>query len=69
VRARVGEGGDAAITMETPEIAAWLKEERELAKEHLAQSRGELAEVATKEPEATKLLGVFQRSVERYASR
>jgi phytoene/squalene synthetase len=70
VRARVGEGGPVAnITMQTPEVATWLKEEREKVKEHLAQSRANLAEVAAKEPEAAKLLGVFQRSVERYASR
>lgn len=67
VRAR---GGDAmAITTHTPEVAAWLKEEHERVKEHLAQSRANLAEVAAKEPEAGKLLGVFQRSVEKYASR
>lgn len=72
VRARVGEGeaeAKARFTMHTPEIAAWLKEEHEKVKEHLAQSRANLAEVAVKEPEAAKLLGVFQRSVERYASR
>jgi phytoene/squalene synthetase len=70
VHARMGEGyAEAAITMDTPEVAAWLKEEHEKVKEHLTQSRSNLAEVATKEPEAAKLLEVFQRSVERYASR
>jgi phytoene/squalene synthetase len=68
-RARMREGEAAVITMQTPEVAAWLTEEHEKAKEHLAQSRANLAEVAVKEPEAAKLLGVFQKSVERYASR
>ena len=68
-RKREGESDGMAITARTPEIAAWLKEEKERAIEHLAQSRANLAEVAVKEPEAAKLLGVFQRSVEKYASR
>ena len=67
-RARTREVNDAAITMQTPEVAAWLKEERERALEHLEQARTNLAEVATREPEAAKLLGVFQRSVEKYAT-
>lgn len=72
VRARTGESdaeAKAHITMHTPEVAAWLKEEHEKVKEHLTQSRANLAEVAARELEAAKLLGVFQKSVERYASR
>lgn len=69
VRARTGEtDAKATITMHTPEITAWLKEEHEKVKKHLTQSRANLAEVATKEPKAAKLLGVFQRSVEKYAT-
>jgi phytoene/squalene synthetase len=68
--ARMREGdAEVTITMQTPEVAAWLKEEREKVKEHLTQSRANLAEVAVKEPEAARLLGVFQRSVEKYISR
>ncbi|RBP47274.1 phytoene/squalene synthetase [Roseimicrobium gellanilyticum] len=69
VRAHAGAGEEASITMQTPDVAAWLKEEHERVKEHLTQSRAELAEVSVREPEAAKLLGVFQRSVESYASR
>lgn len=68
-RTRTGEGDAMTITMQTPEVAAWLKEEHGKVKEHLELAHANLAEVATKEPEAAKLLGVFQRSVERYASR
>lgn len=69
VRARTGKGDAMAITMQTPEVATWLKEEHEKVKEHLELARTNLAEVSAKEPEAVKLLGVFQRSVEGYASR
>jgi phytoene/squalene synthetase len=65
---RLREGGPAAITTHTPEVAAWLEEEHERAKEHLAQARANLVEVAAREPEAATLLAVFQRSVEKYAS-
>jgi phytoene/squalene synthetase len=68
-RARTGEGDAMALTMQTPEVATWLEEEHEKVKEHLELARANLAEVAAKEPEAGKLLGVFQRSVEKYASR
>jgi phytoene/squalene synthetase len=69
VRTHEGAREDDTITTRTPEVAAWLEEEHVKAKENLAQSRINLAEVAAKEPEAAKLLGVFQRSVEKYASR
>ena len=68
-RARMGPGSENTFSTRTPEVASWLKEEHEKAEDHLAQSRANLAEVASKEPEAAKLLGVFQRSVEKYASR
>ncbi len=64
VRARGAELRESA-----PEVAAWLEGEREKARMHLQESSITLEKLARSEPRAAKLLGVFQRSVERYAAR
>lgn len=53
----------------TPEVAEWLTAEKEKARECLARSEGALSDLAKREPKAAKLLGVFHRSVEKYATR
>lgn len=55
------------VRMTAPEVARWLEGEREKARAYLAESRVALEEMAVREPRAARLLGVFQRSVEKYA--
>lgn len=58
---------DRARVSGHPAVTAWLADEKIAARQHLARSSITLKAIARDEPSAGRLLGVFQRSVERYA--
>lgn len=62
VRAAGGE-----LTARHPVVQRWLEEEKIAARKHLAKSHIVLGAIAAEEPSAGRLLGMFQRSIERYA--
>jgi phytoene/squalene synthetase len=66
VVARVGSA--AAVTARHPEVRRWLEEERLIALEQLVNSAAALRAITADEPRAGRILGLFHRSIARYAS-
>ncbi len=62
VRAAGGE-----VSARHPVVQRWLEEETIAARLRLAKSRIVLDALAVEEPDAGRLLRIFQRSIERYA--
>lgn len=58
-------GGE--LTARHPVVQGWLEEEKIAIRQHLSKSSVALAAIGAEEPSAGRLLGLFQRSVERYA--
>jgi len=61
------ESSETKLTPQHPKIRRWLEEERLIALNHLQASAVTLKAITTHDPRAARLLGLFQRSVERYA--
>ena len=62
------EGAGGKFTAQHPEIRTWLDAEKRAAQIHLRNSAATLQQLAMDEPRAARLLGLFQRSIERYAN-
>jgi phytoene/squalene synthetase len=66
-RAQGVEGASAQLVSQDPEIRRWLDEEKVGALHHLRISATTLQSLRTHDLRAARLLGLFQRSIERYA--
>jgi phytoene/squalene synthetase len=60
---------DTKLTPQHPQIRRWLEEERLAALNHLQGSAIALKSISVHDPRATRLLGLFHRSIERYAKK
>jgi len=69
VPAEVVEGAGGEMTAAHPEIRRWLEAERRSAIVHLRASAATLQALAETDPGAARLLGVFHRSIVRYAKK
>ena len=61
------EAAGGKVSAQHPEIRRWLEEEKLAALDHLRASAVTLKTLATHDPRAARLLGLFHRSIERYA--
>ena len=62
------EAAGGKLTAQHPEIRRWLEEEKLTALNHLRTSAVTLQTLAAHDPRAARLLGVFHRSIARYAN-